>query len=170
MERHRTALALAISAILLGFSGDVLLRWIPIGLNVPIWIALVIALSLVCAARTDRRLALFPALCALIAAAGIAWRDSEVLRVLDMLLLVAFVPMLALRARGVRLANAGLSEVGLAIATTGVQTVAGFPQLVFADITWSEMPRRAAARCARAVSPHAASSSPHPRSSSSPRC
>ena len=146
MDKHRTALALAISAILLGFSGDLLLRWIPIGLNVPIWIALVITLSLVCAARSDRKLALFPALCALIAAAGIAWRDSEVLRVLDMTLLVAFVPMLALRARGVRLANAGVSEVGLAIATTGLQTVAGFPQLVFADITWGEMPRRGTLR------------------------
>jgi uncharacterized protein DUF4153 len=146
MDKHRTALALALSAILLGLSGDLLLRWIPIGLNVPMWIALVITLSLVCAARSDRKLALFPVVGALIAAAGIAWRDSEVLRVLDMLLLVAFVPMLALRARGVRLASAGVSEVGLAIATTGVQTVAGFPQLVFADITWSEMPRRGTLR------------------------
>jgi hypothetical protein len=141
LDRHRAALLLSASALLLGISGDLLLRWIPWGLNVPIWTAVLVALSMFCSVRTQRPIDLFPAVCALAAAAGIAWRDSPILRGLDVLLLLVFIPMLALRARGVRLAAAGLSDVGVALATTGIQTVAGFPQLVFADVAWSEMPR-----------------------------
>src|SRR5215212_4479024 len=115
MDKHRAALALAASALVLGFSGDLLLRWIPWGINVPVWVVLFVALALVCAAQTERRVALFPAVCALAAAAGMAWRDAPELNALDVLLLLLFLPMLALRARGVRLAAAGLSEVGLAV-------------------------------------------------------
>jgi hypothetical protein len=146
MDKHRTALTLVLSALLLGFAGDLLLRWIPWGINAPIWVALLAVLSLVCAAGTERKVAFFPALCALVAAAGLAWRDAPMLRALDVLLLLAFVPMLALRVRGVKLADAGLSEVGLAVATTGAQTVIGFPQLVFSDIAWRAMPRGGTAR------------------------
>ncbi|HUP62650.1 MAG TPA: DUF4173 domain-containing protein [Thermoanaerobaculia bacterium] len=146
MERHRIALLLAASALLLGIAGDLLLRWIPWGVNVPLWIALLVAATYAGAgfsrsARLKPGAAFFPAVCTLVAAAGLAWRDSPVLRGLDVLLLLVLVPMLALEARGVRLAAAGVSEIGFALATTGVQTVAGFPQLVFADVEWSRMPR-----------------------------
>jgi len=157
MERHRSALFIAASALLLGLAGDLLLRWIPWGLNVPLWTALFVALALICSgvvrasgassgSAPEARTTPLAAVCAVLAAVGIAWRDAPMLRALDVLLLMLFLPMLALRARGVRLADTGLSEVGLALATTGVQTVGGFPQLVFADIAWGEMPRRRSLR------------------------
>lgn len=141
MERHHTALALAASALLLGISGDLLLRWIPWGVNVPIWTAIFVLVTICCAVQIRRSIPIVPTLCAMAAAAGIAWRDSPVLRGVDVLLLLTFLPMLALHARGVRLARAGLSEIAAAVATTGVQAAAGFPQLVFADVSWSQLPR-----------------------------
>ena len=140
MERHHAALALAASALLLGIAGDALLRWVPWGVNVPIWTAIFLAVAIGCSVQIRKSIPILPALCAILAAAGIAWRDSPVLQGVDLLLLVAFLPMLALHARGVQLARAGLSEIGLAMATTGVQTAAGFPQLVFADVAWSQLP------------------------------
>src|SRR5688572_16531551 len=146
MERHNAALTLAASALLLGLAGDLLLRWVPWGANAPAWTVLLVVVALVCAVRMKREVALFLALCAIVAAAGLAWRDSGVLRALDIALILLFLPMLALRARGVRLAAAGISEVALALVTTAVQTAAGFPQLVFADVTWSQLPRRGTLR------------------------
>jgi len=141
MNRHYTALALAVSALLLGISGDLLLRWVPWGVNVPIWTVLFVILAVCCSVQIRKSVTIVPALCAIVAAAGIAWRDSPVLRAVDVLLLLVFLPMLALHARGVRLARAGVSEVGLAVATTAVQTAAGFPQLLFSDVSWAQMPR-----------------------------
>ncbi|HJQ40431.1 MAG TPA: DUF4173 domain-containing protein [Thermoanaerobaculia bacterium] len=146
MNKHRFALTLALSALLLGLAGDLLLRWIPWGLNVPLWVALAVAVAVHGTAGTERRVALFPAVCALLSAAGLVWRDAELLRVLDVALLLFFLPMLALRVRGVQLGRAGLSEVGLAVAATGAQTVAGVPRLVFSDIPWRELPARGTMR------------------------
>ena len=141
MERHHAALTLASAALLLGLTGDLLLRWIPWGMNAPLWTAILVIVVLACAVRMKRAVALFPALCAIVAAAGLAWRDASALRTLDAALLLLFLPLLALRVRGVRLAAAGLSEIALALATTAVQTAAGFPQLVFSDVAWSQLPR-----------------------------
>jgi len=38
-------------------------------------------------------------------------------------------------------AAACLAEIAMAIVTTGVQSVAGFPQLIFRDLSWSDIPR-----------------------------
>jgi len=143
MERHRSALLLAAAALVLGLAGDLLLRWIPWGINAPLWTMLFVAVVLILGRGSpEARTTPFAAVCAILASIGLAWRASPVLRALDVLLMLLFLAMLALRARGVRVASGGLSEMGLALATTGVQTVAGFPQLLFADIAWRQMPSR----------------------------
>jgi hypothetical protein len=145
MDRHRIALIIAVAAIFLGITGDLLLRWIPWGLNALLWTTLLCTAALVCTrspAPEERRVvAWFPLVCALLAAAGIVWRDSSVLVALDVFLLLLFLPMLALEARGVRVHAAGLAEIGAALIVTAAQTVAGFPQLVGGDLSWSRMPR-----------------------------
>ena len=146
MERHRNALVLAATALVLGLTADLLLRWIPWGINLLIATTVLVVLCLICARRMQRRIALFPAACALIAAAGVAWRDSLVLRALDVAVVAVAIPLLALLARGIRLSNAGLSEVANAVITTGAQSVAGFPQLLFSDLAWRQLPRQGALR------------------------
>jgi hypothetical protein len=158
LDRHRTAVVIAVAALVLGVAGDALLRWIPWGLNAVLWTTLFCVAAQICArvtrvqpvtdeqtndesAGVPRRVSWFPMICALLAAIGIFWRDSEFLVGLDVLLLLLFLSMLALEARGVRLHTAGLAEIGAAVIVTGAQSVAGFPQLLARDLTWSRMPR-----------------------------
>lgn len=140
MDQHRTAVAIVIAALILGITGDGLLRYIPWGLNAFLWTALFCAAAFFCANKI-RPISWFPLLSALLVSAGIVWRDSEVLVALDVLLLVLFLPMIALEARGVRIQNAGLAQIGAGLIVTGVQSVAGFPQLMIGDLSWSRMPR-----------------------------
>jgi hypothetical protein len=157
MDRHRLALRLIAAAILLGIAGDAMLRWVPWGLNALLWTILFCLAATVCARTAPssvepatpedageparRRVSWFPLLCAVVAAAGMMWRDSNVLVTLDVLLLLLFLPMLALDARGVQLYAAGLARIATALVVTAAQTVAGFPQLIGSDLSWSRMPR-----------------------------
>ncbi|HEX8169781.1 MAG TPA: DUF4173 domain-containing protein [Thermoanaerobaculia bacterium] len=145
-EQPRVAATAALAALLTGAAADLLLRYIPWGLAVPVWTLLFVAAAFVVARRAGRAISPLPALCALAVSAGLAWRDSEPLGALDRLALVAFLPLLALDARGVRIRRAGLSEIAAAFGFTGLQSAAGLPQLLFHDLSWSEMPRRAPLR------------------------
>jgi len=136
LDRHRTALSIIAAALILGLAWDVLLRYVPWGVNALLWTALFVAAPVVC----GKRPLLFPTLSALGAAAGLMWRDADTLVLLDILLLFAFLQMLALDARGVRLRAAGITEIGTAVAVTGAQAVAGFPQLLAQDLTWKQVP------------------------------
>lgn len=137
MEKHSTALRILAAALVLGITGDLLLRYIPWGINVLAWTALLIGAAVI-AGRPIHKGA---AIACLLLAAGIAWRDSPLLLGIDVVLLLFFLPMLALGARGVRVAAAGLADVTIALATTAAQTVAGFPQLLISDLAWSRVPR-----------------------------
>jgi hypothetical protein len=144
-SRHRTAFSIIVAALLLGSAGDALLRWVPWGVNALLWTLLFCVgarfIAGASASETPRRVPWFPLLCALLAAAGIAWRDSHVLVALDVMLLMLFLPMLALNARGVRLHAAGLAQIGAAVVVTGAQSIGGFVQLLGQDLSWSRMPR-----------------------------
>ena len=140
VDQHRTAATILTAALLLGIAGDALLRWVPWGINAFLWTALFCAVASI-SARNVRPVSWFPILCALLAAAGIVWRDNQVLVALDILLLLLFLPMTALGARGVRLHDAGLARILLGMLYTGAQTVAGLPQLLVGDFSWSRMPK-----------------------------
>jgi hypothetical protein len=156
MNRHNAAVNAAViaafTALILGLAADLLLRYVPWGVNAFLWTLLAVAGAvLVSRSRAsnpeDAPLQLaFPVACALVAAACIIWRDSRVLVTLDILLLVLFLPMLAIGARGVRLANAGLTEIAGASLVSGLQTAAGFPQLMLQDLAWRALPSRTGVR------------------------
>jgi hypothetical protein len=147
MRRHRVAVTIASAALLLGIAADVLLRWIPWGLNALLWTALFVGSAALARRRasaeeeTAKSLQHFAATASILLAACIAWRDSPWLVALDVALLLVFLPMMALSVRGVRVAAAGLVEIGGALVTTLAQSVAGFPQLLLRDLSWSRVPR-----------------------------
>ena len=141
MNRERAALAIALAALILGLAADLLLRWIPWGVNAALWTFLFIGAAFFACRAAGRSIHPFPVVAAGLASLGLVWRDSPVLALLDVGLLVVLLPMLALSARGVRLAATGLSQIGVAVATTGFQAIAGGPQLLAADLAWSRMPR-----------------------------
>lgn len=140
MERHRTALAILGAALLLGFVWDATVRYIPWGVNVLVWVTAFLVAAFVVTPRERRAGMFFPAVCALIAACSLLWRDSPALAALNVITLLVMLPMLALGARGVRLADAGVAEIAVAHVVTGVQSVAGFPQLLLSDLSWSKVP------------------------------
>lgn len=148
MDNHKTALRIIAAALLLGLTWDALLRYIPWGINALLWTLLFVGAAFW--TRTPR-IPLLPAVACLFASTGLVWRDSETLIALDILLLVVFLPMLALGARGVRLQAAGLAQLAGAMIVTGLQAAAGFPQLLFKDLSWSRVPSGGVRQAAVAV-------------------
>jgi Domain of unknown function (DUF4173) len=167
MTRHALAVRILGAALLLGVVWDAMMRWVPFGVNVLIWTTLFVILGIRCrvsgiqavaadetgAASPDpadtRHLTpdtIFIAAAALLAALGILFRDCEPLIVLDILLLMLFLPLLGLGARGVRLHAAGLGKIALGWVLTGIQAVAGFFMLFARDLDWSVLPRAGSGR------------------------
>jgi hypothetical protein len=138
MERHQTAVRIAAAALALGVAADVLLRYEPWGVNALLWTMLFIGAAFY--TRT-RKIPLLPVIAAIAAASGLVWRASPVLAALDILLLLLFLPMLSLGARGVALRATGLAQIAAALIVTGLQAVTGFPQLVFGDLWSNRTPR-----------------------------
>jgi len=122
------------TALLLGITGDLILRDMPLGINVLLWTLLLLA-AVAYIVRQPR--AMIPdGTGALIMALGIAWRDSRALVPLDFLLLLLFFAFLSLRARGIREWATGIATVGAALVMSAVLSVTGLVRLVFRDVNW----------------------------------
>jgi len=133
------------TALLLGITGDLLLRTMPYGVNVPLWTILFLAAAAYVLGQP--RAMLFGATGALIAACGIAWRSSPPLVALDLLLLLFFLAFLSLRARGVREWATGIATAGAALVMSAGLSIAGIFQVFFADMPWRTLqPGRATRR------------------------
>ena len=134
-DSTKTGLGVLAAALLLGGLGDALLRATPWGLNAMIW-ALALAAAIAVLGRPRR--AWLAAPFALFAVAT-AWRDSPILKALD---LVAAALCLALAALPVeRLRSASLTDVGMGVARLGWTSGAGPIFVAGEDVRWSEVPR-----------------------------
>jgi Domain of unknown function (DUF4173) len=152
-SRTRLALGLLGSALFLGLLGDELLRATPLGLNVLLWIAAVVATLLALSrwqkvSLTGGRRWMLPVL--VLFGALVVWRDSPWLVSLDIFAIVVALTLGSLRTpRPVH--QAGLSDyvVGLGYASAAVsgRTVT----LMQEDIDWEELPRGPQAKQAVAV-------------------
>ncbi len=124
-------------AFFLGLTGDLLLRAMPWGINVPLYALLLLG----CAAflLRDPRTFLTASIGGLAAAAGLAWRDSAALTHLDVLLFMFFAGFLTLRARGVNEWATGILRAGAALMFSAILCVAGVFQAFFFDAKWREL-------------------------------
>ena len=99
-DKTKTGLEILQSAILLGVAGDLLLRQTPWGLNVFLWITLLVVAMIAITVRrksdnwTPQTIALHGAL--LFFAAMYVWRDSEELKVLNFLAMLSILAVLIL--------------------------------------------------------------------------
>lgn len=140
--QHATALTLAGAALFVGVTGDVLLRLVPWGVGTLIWTLLFLGVVIWLFARLRPQPAsalLLPVGGALLAATGLAWRDSETLVGMNVLVLLGSLALLGLSPRGVRAWAVGISHVVLAVLVTAVQSVAGFFEVLFAELDWSRL-------------------------------
>jgi hypothetical protein len=153
-EKTRLGLSVLEAALLLGLLGDLLLRAQPWGLNVFLWVGVLVAACFALARRRGGAFGgearwLLPSMLAF--AAAFAWRDSLTLRLLDALALLVLLALFTLRARGGRIRLAGLSDYLTAGVASGMSALFGGLLLIFNDIGWKEFPRNSWSRHGLAV-------------------
>lgn len=122
------------TALLLGITGDLLLRAMPAGINVPLWTILFLA-GFAYIVR-DARAMVTGTIGSLVASCGLAWRTSHTLVALDFVLLLFFLALLSLRARGVREWAAGVTTVAFGLLASVAFSIAGVIQVFFTDRPW----------------------------------
>lgn len=144
-ERTKGGLELLQAAILIGVLGDVLLRAMPWGVNVTLFVfALAAALMmLIRRHRMDLLTGNSIALCGAMVFFGamFSWRSSEQLLVFDALAILSILAILLLPALKVPLAAGGVSHLGVGFFWAGVNAFAGPFLLLIDDIKWSTLPQ-----------------------------
>ncbi len=143
-EGTRCGLGILAVALILGIVGDNLLRAEPWGLNAALFVLMVLAG--VFALQRGNRIAftgggrwLF--LPAALFALSLAWRDSLMLKCLDMIGLLLTLALASFRARNGQIRRLAFVETGLALLMTGLNALFGPFLLLLSDIQWKEIPR-----------------------------
>jgi hypothetical protein len=154
-ERTRRGLDILQAALILGVTGDALLRATPWGLNVLLWmlVALVAGLALVArwrraALMSDSRLIALPLV---FFASCFVWRDSPTLKLIDGIAILLALSLATLRTRAVSLRLASLKEHGVALGLSIFDAAFGLPTVVLSDVEWKEMPHARLSRYAGAI-------------------
>jgi Domain of unknown function (DUF4153) len=152
-SQTRLGLGLLGSALFLGILGDELLRATPLGLNVFLWIAALVA-AVVGLARwrgaplTGGRLWMIPTL--LLFSGLLVWRDSAWLVALDLFAIVVALSLGALRSSQ-PVHRAGLTDYAVGLVHASAAAGSRAANLMQEDIDWKELPKPQQGRQAIAV-------------------
>ncbi|MBA3533158.1 MAG: DUF4173 domain-containing protein [Ardenticatenales bacterium] len=133
------------AALLLGLLGDGLLRAFPWGINLPLWVALLIAALFLLAQW--QRVPLtgggrWLALPILFFSGAIAWRASPALTFFSVLALLLSLGLAASRTRAGRIAISGIAEYAMLLVSAGINGILGALFLLFGTIQWKTLPRQ----------------------------
>lgn len=141
-DRIKLALGIVGAACLAGVLADCLLRATPWGINVILWlIPAVVAGALLARQRSAEHIGRSSRLVIPLAffALALAWRDSPVLRWLDVEAIIALSALMASGTRLGRIPVAGTIEIGKAILRALNSAALGSGWLVGQDIRWKEI-------------------------------
>ncbi|HEX6750949.1 MAG TPA: DUF4173 domain-containing protein [Longimicrobium sp.] len=150
--RTRHGLGVTGAALALGVLGDALLRPIPWGANVTLWVIALVAAAAALQRWTetdDAYAGWMPV--ALTVAALMAWRDSPALKALDLTALCVILGLAVYHARGGSVRVAGLARYGAGLLEAMFMAVFGAGLLVSSDVRWRELPREGWTRHALAA-------------------
>jgi len=130
----------------LGALADLLLRSFPLGANIPLWTAALVAAMVWLARREGMPLTLTQVALmavALLFATGIAWRDSRILKLVDASAVAIALSLAAARTSTARnaLRRASLTEYARTGAFVGFSIAIGTLPLIVEDIHWRRIPR-----------------------------
>jgi hypothetical protein len=145
-ERTKTGLEILQSAVLLGITGDLLLRSTPWGLNVFLWIILLVAAMVAITLRhkrehwTGQTIALKGAL--LFFALMYVWRDSMELKILNFLAIMTILSILVLPALKLKPKAAGIFHYVVGWVHAGVGAAFGLLFVLVDDIKWKTIPNK----------------------------
>ena len=144
-ERTKTGLEIIQAAVLLGVLGDVLLRQMPWGLNILLFIAALVAAMTMLILRRRREfwsgqtIALNVAL--VFFAAMFIWRDSAELKAFDTLAILTILAILTLPALKIKTQLAGVFHYIIGFAWSGLSAAFAPFYLAFGDIEWKSIPQ-----------------------------
>ena len=132
------------AALFLGVLGDGLLRATPWGINLLVWVAVLVGAAVAVAWRGRLRVAgegrwLVPV--ALVFAAGLAWRDFPTVVLLNLLAFLVALSLAALWGRRGGLQLTGVSEYVLGGIYTGTLSSAGPVPVAAGEIGWGQVAR-----------------------------
>ena len=141
MGRTKLGLCVLGAALALGVLGDALLRAVPWGINLPIWISTLVVSVAALARLGEVPLAgagrwLLPT--AVVFAAFVAWRAAPALVFLNVSMVLVALSLATLRARRGRLRASGVSEYLLGGLYAGLCSAAGPVPATMKDIEWRE--------------------------------
>lgn len=143
-EETKLGFSLLTAALIAGVTGNLLLHNFIWGINVSVWIIIVLGL-LALLLRRQRASILGEAkwlmLPILFFAATFAWRDSATLHALSLLSLLLLGSMMALRARIGKLVLSGVSDHFQSIVFGSVFVLFGPAFLILNEMKWRELPR-----------------------------
>lgn len=143
-DKTKLGISTIATAFISGAFGDALLRATPWGLNLFVWIAVLVASALVVLAInraesvTGSRWLVIPLL---FFAAAVAWRDSAVLKALNLIGIVITLAMMLMRSQAVKLPVSGVIDYALGVLASVYNTLVGAGHLIKHDIVWKEIPR-----------------------------
>jgi hypothetical protein len=143
-DKTRLGGSILCAALIAGAFGDAVLRATPWGLNIFVWVSALIVLAV--AVVEINRIEPAPAgwwapILLLCFSAAIAWRDSPVLRALNLIGAVVTLAMILMKSHSVRLLAAGVTDYALGVLTSAYVALAGAIQLIGGDIQWKKLPR-----------------------------
>src|SRR5215510_13450478 len=143
-EKTRLGFSIMAAGIMAGAVGDALLRATPWGLNLFVWVAALTASAagVLLANQIDLGAgSRWLGVPLLFFAAAIAWRDSPVLKALNLIGIVITLAMILLRSRASRFLAAGVTDYALSVLASLYHALAGAGFLIARDIQWKEVPR-----------------------------
>ncbi len=144
-DRTKTGLEILQVSFLLGILGNVLLRQIPWGLNVFLFVTAFVAAMVMLVLRrkpeffTRQNVALFVAM--LFFSAMFVWRDSIELRIYDTFAILIAMGVLMLPAMKVQATVAGVFHYAAGLIWSGINSAFSPAVLLSVDIKWASIPR-----------------------------
>ncbi len=145
-ERTRLALSAIAIAVGLGIEGDTLLRATPWGLNALLWLDGLAMSILVLTWRRPNAAAHGWLLGALVFAAGLAWRDSPVLKAVDAVAVWVCLALASAALERGRTPIGGWTRYVAELSRLIAAAVVNPLQLIRRDVDWAEIPRGGVSR------------------------
>lgn len=143
-DKTKTGIEILQTAVLLGITGDMLLRATPWGLNLFLWVSLLVAAMVAITVRrrrehwTPQTMALHGAL--VFFSLMYVWRDSFELKFFNFLTLITILGILVLPALKMRAHVAGVFHYAIALGWTGASIAFAPLILLIDDIKWKSIP------------------------------
>ncbi|NNE97980.1 MAG: DUF4173 domain-containing protein [Pyrinomonadaceae bacterium] len=143
-DKTKTGIEILQTAILLGITGDMLLRATPWGLNVFLWVSLLVAAMVAITFRrrrehwTPQTMALHGGL--VFFSLMYVWRDSLELQILDFLAIITILGLLILPSLNMKIHIAGVFHYMAALCWSGISLAFAPFLLLVEDIKWKTIP------------------------------